>query len=543
MKVAMSFFNNLLSSIKDFLMSVFFPSSPDYQHKRYLKMAELEVKKIRPSIYRSDGFILPGFATIIFQLYQQILPIKKILVNTIASKDVRLSSKYSDMLLEHEFTEDQIQTKKMLTYERRAKILESLNTDEFDNAMQEQKKEFAILMRSLETEQIFAMDKRIERLFVLFDFLSYDFNKLFAKFDSSFEAVIGKDVLLPNYTFGQVKGEELIQDILDLNFLISRVNIDDELIDTFVLLNSLIPDDAKLGDVTIEACFKEIPFILDSILKRNTLVNLIKIIKKEPNFEEVIKPIKPKSNIAEYKERATEAFTASTKKLTKLKQDRDVSALISVTFGKEPLRRVAAYNDEVNAHIQALTHMSFDWIRPLEVIKTFNIIHFERVISVFLREVMVEGFFQNHDFQDALGIPYYYCENLSKKILDFEGKFDEKGSCSIISIEGYLEAISKGGDFRKQLSRVIDDANATAKALCQEAGQAYYNLFEACESLIQDSKKAVPAYITNIRALTMSIKNKESYTEFEKRMQKFSSFIDIIKSYITLEHTKASNSH
>ena len=539
----MSFLNNLLNSIKDFLMSVFFPSSPDYQQKRYLKLAELEVKKVRPSIYRSDGFILPGFATIMFQLYQQILPIKSILANTIASKDIRLSSKYSDMLLEHEFTEEQMQTKKMLSYEKRAKVLEALNTDEFDHAMQEQKKSFAILMRSLEADQIFAMDKKIEKLFILFDFLNYNFNKLFAKFDSAFESVIGKDVLLPNYSFGQVKAEELVQDILDLNFLISRMNIDDEVIDTFFLLNSLVQDDAKLSDITIEACFKEIPFILDSILKRNTLVNLIKIIKKEPNFEEVIRPIKPKSNIAEYKERATEAFTASTKKLTKLKQDKDVSALINATFGKEPLRRVAAYNDEVNAHIQALTHMSFDWIRPLEVIKTFNIIHFERVISVFLREVMVEGYFQNHDFQDALGVPYYYCENLSKKILEFEGKFEEKGNCSIISIQGYLEAISKGGDFRKQLSRIIDDANTNAKALCQEAGQAYYNLFNACEALIQDSKKAVPAYITNIRALTMSIKNKESYVEFEKRMQRFSSFIDIIKSYVTLEHTKASNSH
>lgn len=537
----MDFFNKILSSIKDFFISVFFPSSPDYQQKHYLKIAEAELKKIRPAIYRSDGFILPGFATIMFQLYQQILPIKSILKNTIASKDIRLSSKYSDMLLEHEFTEEQIQTKKMLTYEKRAKILESLNTDEFDNAMQEQKKEFAIFMRSLEAEQIFAMDKKIERLFVLFDFFNYNFNKLFAKFDSAFEAVIGKDVLLPNYSFGQVRGEELLPDILDLDFLISRIAIDDDLIDSFMLLNSLVPDDVKLSDITVEACFKEIPFILDSILKRNTLLTLIKVIKKEPDFKEDVKPIKVKSNIAEYKERATEAFTASTKKLVKLKQDRDVSALVNATFGKEPLRHVSAYNDEVNTHIQALTHMSFDWIRPLEVIKTFNVIHFERVISVFLREVMVEGYFQNHDFQNTLGVPYYYCENLAKKILDFEGKFTEKGSCSVVSIEGYLEAISKGGDFRKQLSRIIDDANNAARVLCQEAGQAYYNLFNACEALIQDSKKAVPIYITNIRALTMSIKNKESYAEFEKRMQRFSSFIDIMKSYITLEHAKNSN--
>lgn len=537
----MNFLNNLLNTIKDFLMSVFFPSSPDYQQKRYLKTAEMELKKVRPSIYRSDGFILPGFATIIFQLYQQVLPIKKILSNTIASKDIRLSSKYSDMLLEHEFTYEQTQTKRMLSYENRAKILEYLNRDEFDNAMQEQKKDFALFMKSLETEPIFAMDRKIDRLFVFFDFLNYNFNKLFAKFDSAFEAVIGKDVLLPNYSFVQVKGEVLLQDILDLNFLVSKIVIDDDLIDAFTLLNSLVPEDAKLSDVTIEACFKEIPFILDSILKRGTLVNLVKVIKKEPNFEENITPIKPKSNIADYKERASEAFNASSKKLTKLKQDKDVSTLISATFGKEPLRHISSYSDEVNAHIQALTHMSFDWVRPLEVIKTFNIIHFERVISVFLREVMVEGYFQNHDFQDALGVPYYYCENLGKKILDFEAKFDEKGSCSIVSLEGYLEAISKGGDFRKQLSRIVDDANNAAKLLCQEAGQAYYNLFRACETLIQDAKKAVPAYITNIRALTVSIKNRESYAEFEKCMPKFNSFIDIIKNYMTLEHIKASN--
>lgn len=145
MKATMGFLNNILNSIKDFLMSVFFPSSPEYQQKRYLKIAELEVKKIRPTIYRSDGFILPGFATIIFQLYQQILPIKKILSHTIASKDIRLSSQYSDLLLEHKFSYEQVQTKKMLSYENRSKIVEHLNRDEFDNAIQEQKKNLPFL--------------------------------------------------------------------------------------------------------------------------------------------------------------------------------------------------------------------------------------------------------------------------------------------------------------------------------------------------------------------------------------------------------------
>jgi len=534
-------FKDLLENIKDFFMSIFFPSAPEYRIKRSLKNAELEIKKIHPSIYKSHGFVLPGFATIILQLYQQALPLKKLLSASLASKDVRLYSKYSSLMIEQSFTSEQLEKKKEFDPECRAKALESLNMEQFDNELQNQKKEFNTFMHSLDATAVFSADKKIERLLRFFDFLSFNFNKLFAKFDASFEASIGKDVLTPNYNFVQVNGEDILQDILDLNFLISITSIDDELIDAFMLLNSIVPDQIKLSDISMEACFKEIPFILTNILKQNTLLNLIKVIKRDPSFEDNTPLPKPVSHVAEYKQRAGEAFNATTKKLTKLKQDKDIATLITATFDKELIIRVSAYNDEINAHIQSLSHLSFDWVRPLEVIKTFNVVHFERVISLFLREVMVEGYFQDHDFQEKLGVPYHYCENLAKKILEFESKFGEKGSCSVASLQGYLEAISRGGDFRKQLARLVDDANGAAKTLCQESGKAYYDLFNACEVVLQDSKKSVPTHITNIRALSMSIKNREIYGEFEYRMKKFASFIEILKNYIVLDNIKASS--
>ncbi len=534
----MSFLKDLLDNIKDFFMSVFFPSSPDYQKKRHLKIAEIEVKKVKPPIYRSDGTILPGFATIILQLYQQVLPIKKAISSSIASKDVRLSSSYIDKLIEHAFTEEQTQKKKDFSYENRSVALDNLSRDAFDEAIQTQKRDFNAFMHSLEVDAVFNSDRKIERLLKFHDFLSFNFNRLLARFDASFEQSIGKDVLTPNYSFSTVKGEALLQDILDFSFLVSNTQIDDNLIDAFMLLNSLLPEENKLGDVTIEACFKEIPFILQNVLKRATLINLIILIKQDPDFQDIEPQYKPQSHIAEYRERARDAFNASTKKLIKLKQDKDISTLITATFDKETIIHVSSYNDEVNARIQSLTHLSFDWVRPLEVIKTFTAIHFERVISLFLREVMVEGYFQDHDFQEELGIPYHYCENLGKKILEFEGRFEEKGTCSIISLNGYLEAISKGGDFRKQLSRIVDEANNSAKNLCLEAGKAYYSLFKACEIVIQDAKKAVPAHITNIRALSLSTKNKESYSKFEACIKKFETFIEILKNYIVLDNIK-----
>ena len=536
----MSFLQDLLDSIKDVLLSIFFPSSPEYQVKKHLRAAELEVKKVNPPIYRTDGLILPGFATIVLQLYQQVLPLKKLLSSTIASKDLRLSSKYQDMMLESAFTREQLEKKTAFSHESRTKALESLSREKFEEEIQEQKRDFAVFMHSLEVEAIFSVDRKIERLLKFFDFLSFNFNKLFAKFDASFEPSIGKDVITPSCNFVQVKGEAILQDLLDLNFLISTTPIDDELIEAFCLFNSLLPDDVKMGEITVEACFKEIPFILNNIFFPNTLINLIRLINKDPNFEDKTPMPKPQSNIAEYRQRASEAFNASTKKLVKFKQDKDIATLITSTFDKEIVMNVSAYNDGVNAHIQALSHMSFDWIRPLEVIKTFNVIHFERAISLFLREVMVEGYFQDHDFQEALGVPYHYCENLAKKILEFESKFDEKGSCSLTSLNGYLEAISRGSDFRKQLSRLVDDANGAAKKLCQEAGEAYYKLFLACEIVIQDARKSVPTHITNIRALSMSIKNREAFSEFEKSMKKFESFIEILKNYMALTNSKDS---
>ncbi len=537
---AMNFIKDLIDSIRDFFISVFYPSSPEYQVKRNLKLAEIEIKKIHPPIYRSDGFVLPGFAIIMLQLYQQILPLKKMLSSSIASKDIRLSSKYTDEMIEHAFTAEHMEMKQKFPYEVRSKALDSLTADAFDEALQSQKRDFNVFMHSLEVDSVFAVDKKIELLLKFFDLLSFNFNKMFAKFDASFEASIGKDVLTPNYNFVQVQGKDVLQDVLDLNFLISNTSIDDELVDAFALLNSLLPEEQKLSNITLEACFKEIPFILNNILKANTLSNLIKVVSKDPNFQDKTPVPKPQSHIAEYRQRATEAFNAGTKKLTKLKKDKDISLLITATFDKELIMKVAAYNDEINSHIQAVTHMSFDWVRPLEVIKTFNTVHFERAISVFLREVMVEGYFQDHDFQEALGVPYHYCENLATKILEFENKFEEKGSCSVVSIEGYLEAIGRGSDFRKQLSRIVDDANSSAKTLCQEAGKAYCQLFSACEIVVQDARKSVPEHITNIRALSLSTKNKEAFGEFEQRMKKFASFIEILKNYIVLDNLKLS---
>jgi len=537
----MGFFQELLDSLKDIFLSIFFPSSPEYQVKKHLRVAEMEVRKVNPPIYRSDGAVLPGFATIVLQLYQQVLPLKKLLSSTIASKDMRLSSQYQDMMLESAFSEEQLKKKNAFSYEERSKVLEPLTREQFEEEIQEQKRSFAVFMHSLEDEAIFKVDRKIERLLKFFDLLSFSFNKLFAKFDASFESSIGKDVLTPSCNFVLVKGEAILQDLLDLNFLISTTPIDDELIDAFWTFNSTLPEDIRMGDIAIEACFKEIPFILNNVFFPNTLINLIRLIKQDPTFEDKMPMPKSQSSIAEYRQRASEAFSASTKKLIKLKQDKDISDLITSTFDKETIMKVSVYNDETNAHIQGLTHMSFDWVRPLEVIKTFNAVHFERAISIFLREVMVEGYFQDHDFQQTLGVAYNYCENLAQKILEFENKFDEKGTCSITSLNGYLEAISRGSDFRKQLSRIVDDANGAAKKLCQEAGEAYNKLFLSCEIIVQDARKSVPTHITNVRALSMSTKNREAFSEFEKRMKKFETFIEILKNYIVMTTAKDSN--
>ena len=70
-----------------------------------------------------------------------------------------------------------------------------------------------------------------------------------------------------------------------------------------------------------------------------------------------------------------------------------------------------------------------------------------------------------------------------------------------------------------------------AKAIVQVGSKAYADLYAFTEHLLEDMKAPSPELITNIKSLSSSSKNKESFARLEQDRVVFAEFLEIMKNY------------
>ena len=195
------------------------------------------------------------------------------------------------------------------------------------------------------------------------------------------------------------------------------------------------------------------------------------------------------------------------------------------------LKPLEGYNDVVNDAIQNLSPISFDWVKPMQLLKAFTEMYFEMHYKTFLKSLLIEGFFANKQIEGQYAAIYRSCEVLLGKITNFEQLFKPKGQCNLLEIQGYIAEIEKGKDMKKQLQKIVDIANMQAKTIVQTGSKAYADLYAFTEHLLEDIKAPTPELVTNIKALVVSSKNKESFTRLEQDRHIFAMFLEIMKNY------------
>ena len=527
--------SNLIQYIKEFFYSLFYSSEKEAGSQKALRSIIQELKQCKYPIYRNDNTVLAGLPIIIYEIYRISLTFKHILLDTICSNDLRLSAFFLDKLVESSFSDNQKILKENLSFSRRMENISDLMREDFDQKIKDQTNEFDELLFSL-TDPVFrAVDVKINKLFAFFDFCNFQFNTFFAYFDPGFNTVVNTDSVREHYNFENIDGMTVIQEILDLDYLIRNISIDEQLVDGILFLNSILPQDKQVDEAYIKKNLKIFSSKLENTLGKDTLKNIAKLIKKDPKFEDKTKAPRIFSEIEEYKTRFTANFSADTKKILKLRQDVQMSSLISGLFGDIEILKLDVYNEDLNNKIQTLTGLSLDWIKPLEILKTYTKNFFEPSIEPFLRELLVEGLFEDKKMKSGFAANYYYCSAVADKIDELEKMMYGKNESSIELIRGYLTRIEAGGDFEKPLSKIIDEINLHAKKFLEEVGKHYLNLLKFCNIIIKDTYKAVPENVHNITAMINSTKNKDRFAAFANGIENFEKMIEILKRYVVID--------
>nr|WP_253682985.1 hypothetical protein [Treponema denticola] len=514
---------------------MFYLSEEEISSQNALRNIVQELKQCKYPVYRNDNTVLAGLPMIIYEIYRISLPFKNILQETICSNDIRLSGVFLDNLVESSFSDNQKILKENLSFSSRMEKISDLMREDFDQKLKDQTNEFDELIFSLTDPAFKSVDAKINKLFAFFDFCSFQFNTFFAYFDPGFNTIVNTDSVRDHYNFENVDGMAVLQEILDLDYLIRNISVDEQLVDGILFLNSVLPQDKQVDEVYIKRNLKNFFSKLENSLGKDTLKNIAKLIKKDPKFEDKTKAPRVFSEIEEYKARFIANFSADTKKILKLRQDVQMSSLISGLFGDIEILKLDVYNEDLNSKIQALTGLSLDWIKPLEIVKTYTKNFFQPSIEPFLRELLVEGLFEDKKMKSDFAANYYYCSAVADKIDELEKVMYGKNESSIELIRGYLTRIEAGGDFERPLSKIIDEINLRAKKFLEDSGRHYLDLLKFCKLIIKDTYRPVPESVHNITSMINSTKNKDRFAVFANGMENFEKMIELLKKYVVID--------
>ena len=281
--------SNLIRYIKEFFYSLFYLSEEEISSQNALRNIVQELKQCKYPVYRNDNTVLAGLPMIIYEIYRISLPFKNILQETICSNDIRLSGVFLDKLVESSFSDNQKILKENLSFSSRMEKISDLMREDFDKKVKEQTNEVDELIFSLTDPAFKSVDAKINKLFAFFDFCSFQFNTFFAYFDPGFNTIVNTDSVRDHYNFENVDGMAVLQEILDLDYLIRNISVDEQLVDGILFLNSVLPQDKQVDEVYIKKNLKNFFSKLENSLGKNTLKNIAKLIKKDPKFEDKTK--------------------------------------------------------------------------------------------------------------------------------------------------------------------------------------------------------------------------------------------------------------
>ena len=525
------FINAIITAIKDFFEGLFFPSSPEYQKKWQLKTYAAELRKLNPPLYRTGEILLPAFGALLYQLYHFLQPVKAILDKTVNSPDIRAAEKYRDIFFEAILSEEQVKQRRSFTFQERSILLSICKSyQETEHKLQEQIHGFKNFMRIFTEPAFRTREQELIKLFFLSDLCDFDYAAFLNRFNNNLQLTAGTAAPISQDNFEEVFAKDVIKNLLDFQFIVRNVAITQTTIDNIIFLARSLENFTDETGVKLEKTLNTVETLLANRLKRTTIPIILKLINDDPNFEEKI-TVSESKPLQEYVDRMTENFQADSKRLLKITKETNITGLIEKCFGSGQLKPLDGYNDAINDAIQNLSTISFDWVKPMQLLKSFTEMYFETHYKTFLRSLLIEGFFANKQIEGQYAAIYRSCEMLLGKIKNFEQLFKPKGQCNLIEIQGYIAEIEKGKDMKKQLQKIVEIANIQAKAVVQTGSKAYADLYAFTEHLLEDIKAPTPELITNLKALVVSSKNKESFTRLEQDRHIFAMFLEIMKNY------------
>lgn len=524
---------SLIQTISDFLESLFKRSSPEVQKKQLKKKMETELRSFVPVIYR-NGMLQPNFGEALFVLYKNTKALDDLFLKSISPTDSAKQHRFEAQLIMTGYTSELQEIIDSLSFpSKKQEVLMEVNN--IDRVYIHQRKLLERVLKELNTEEFKRMDKDILELRHFADFCRYNFIQFLQVFDSNF--IPADFSYKPRYS--EVPVTKVVNLMEDLYYQMEGLRITTVTADQVRAIAMLLSGGNATEEqmMTYISGLKKINYTLTKVINAPKLKALIRMAKADPSYEPQVASYtgSPRQEFA----RNFEArFNSEEQRIKTEIQDEQILAEMATLFRGIDIENVLGYDNETNALLMESTTLSFKWVLPFKILKTFLKYYISPGVKNLLNDLVIEGFFSNPLYKSNFSSTVFAVINADAQVKEFEDTFAQGQPHNVAVIQGYIKDGSKDKDFYNKLVKIVDTVNKQAHDIMQSVCTELSSLYKVLGELLADAKKPSSEIISNVKVLMMSSRNRDNTNLLEQQYANWKVFFNIMKSYVIINSSE-----
>ena len=516
-----------IQSVIEFFQSIFMASSPEVKKRQALRKIESDLKASAPLLFKND-MVQVNVAEALRVLYFNTKPIGELLANTICSDDMTHNRQYEEQLLMTGFDEEAQEILGKFDYEHRKEG--AREAPSLSRYFESEHRQLEKVVKQLNTQEFLKIDAVLNRINQLNDVCRYNYITALRLFDTNFTPVEG-------YTpsFAPVPPDLLEMALQDLYYVFADLDISTSLSNAIIALYQLYAGTGAKQEVmnSLMENLKKIQSVSKNVFSQQILLSLIRLSKKTPEF--VPSKATYKGNRRqEYADYLENRFQVDESRLKNELQDERIINLVHEIFGQRQLMNMVCYNNEMNSLLKQSTPCSFNYVLPMQVMKTFIAEFYDAHAKSLLNDIVIEGFFNNPAYKTDFSSVIFACNEATERINRFEQLFSRNGEFDEALINGLIHDSHKDAGFLGQLKDVVEKVNKKAKELLQSETNNIFMLSKILDDIIVEAKKPSSDVITNLKVLMISSRNRDSAEMIEKHAGQVKIFLEIMRNYVII---------
>jgi len=326
---------------------------------------------------------------------------------------------------------------------------------------------------------------------------AFDFHLFLRRFDPRF------DPARADYApaFAEIPGEEALNELLDLYFVIARLQISDGVTRNVRFLASRLHSDESYDADGITRAVGRVREALPLAVPGPLLLDLIRVVREDAAYAPKAEQ-GTEEHLAAFKRKVTEQYERDRERMAREAGRAALDADVRALFEGVDLLQLRGYSDDDSTLLLRRGIDGFDLVFPLRVLKSFALARYENRLMDSVKQLLVEGAFRDRRFQESLSEAALACESVSARAEEFESAFADGGPFSSSVIHRSLDATQRGKSaVGAELYRIIRGANKQARTVLEEGSGAYYRLAILLKEVLGDYKLRAPEKVVNIRVI------------------------------------------